>query len=108
MSEILSKGLKMPRKGSITITIRHDGAISFIGDMGSNLGRLVDCKAIELPTHGRLIDADVLMETLKKVPITDEKIKGTFTKMMCNFAIQILEKSATVLEASTDDTEERG
>ena len=58
MADILIKNMEMPREGSITITIRHDGAINFIGDMGSNLGRLVDCKAVALPEHGDLIDED--------------------------------------------------
>lgn len=60
MSEILVKGLEMPKEGSITITIRYDGAINFIGGMGSNLGRLVDCKAIEvMPVeHGKVYPVD--------------------------------------------------
>ena len=44
--DILIKNMEMPKEGSITITIRHDGIVTLIGDMGSNLGRLVDCTAI--------------------------------------------------------------
>lgn len=62
MADILIKNMEMPKEGSITITIRHDGAINVIGDMGSNLGRLVDCKAIEFTEHGRLCDFDKFYE----------------------------------------------
>ena len=106
MADILIKGIKMPnKKHFLQILIAENGDLSY-EDACYDFPRtgfiLHESKAIEVPPHGRLIDADVLMETLKEVPITDEKTEGIFTKMMCDFAIQILEKSVTVLEASKE------
>lgn len=114
MREILIKGMEMPKycchcrfesssiHGQYCILTKR---FTRLDDNEDGSKRHISCPLVEVPTHGRLIDADVLMKTLKEVPITDEKIKGTFTKMMCDFAIQILEKSATVIEASTEERE---
>lgn len=107
MSEILITGMEMPntcrRCIEMGIPVRcrvmKEEAVTAVM---SGYNRPSDCPLVEVPTHGRLIDADVLMKTLKEVPITDEKTEGIFTKMMCDFAIQILEKSVTVLEASKE------
>ena len=65
MSDILIKNMEMPKDGTITIEIRHDGAVDFIGNMGSNLGRLVDVKAFALPPHGDLVEIEKVKEGLR-------------------------------------------
>ncbi len=91
--DILIKNMDMPKEGSITITIRHDGAINFIGDMGSNLGRLVDCKAIELPPHGALKDVEEIARMIISKPcnLDTERL---------NHIYDCITKARTILEAN--------
>ena len=59
---ILIKGMEMPTEeyGSMTITIYPNGSVmEYIGDIGRSLGY-----AVPVPPHGRLIDADALLDDL--------------------------------------------
>lgn len=93
--DILIKNMEMPKDGTITIEIRHDGAVDFIGNMGSNLGRLVDVKAVALPEHGRLISDVALLHTLthlKGATEHDTELLRAFEKMV--------RECTTIVEAS--------
>ena len=61
---ILIKGIEMPQEKKITLTIFPDGRV--YENHGERLwGHGKDCipwKAVPVPPHGRLIDADALME----------------------------------------------
>ena len=102
MADILIKNMEMPKEGSITITIRHDGAINFIGDMGSNLGRLVDCKATALSEYGRLIDADAEIAKIKafmKV-LNKETESGRRQYHECDCVLHYLTDAPAIVEAT--------
>ena len=103
--DILIKGMEMPKDGTITIEIRHDGAVDFIGNMGSNLGRLVDVKAVALPEHGRLKDESLIIENMEKAfeklfPM-DGKHKQTLVNDCHVEFMRAVFTAPTVLEAST-------
>lgn len=61
---ILIEGMKMPKDGFITITVTSDGRV--VGNSKKENGKFeyLDnediAKAVPVPPHGRLIDADVL------------------------------------------------
>lgn len=60
---ILIKGMKMPYL-SIVLCIHPDGKV--FADID---GEWKEYKAVELPPHGRLIDADAFLAKLKKDPL---------------------------------------
>ena len=72
---ILIKGMEMPTEEEISkfIIIRHDGEV-WIGEFDSLVdGGFVACyptnpmRAVPVPPHGRLIDADALCKTLRSL-----------------------------------------
>ena len=62
---IIIHGMDMPKDGRLLISIHSDGCVyRSVYDMGFEK---VDCaKAEELPPHGRLIDADALIDNCMK------------------------------------------
>lgn len=68
MSDILIKGMEMPKEGNVYLIIGEDGVVSEkIGSMYH-----VTTEAIELPPHGDLIDKN----ELSIIGITDYKLEG--------------------------------
>ncbi len=63
---ILIKGMEMPHCEIVTIRISPDGEVHYIGAVGQSAKR---ARAIEIPPHGRLIDADALLERLQVTAI---------------------------------------
>ena len=61
---ILIKGMEMPIKGSYTVTIHSDGRVTVTPTRPLKHGFVVG-KAVEIPKHGRLIDADKLNKKQK-------------------------------------------
>ena len=71
------KGMKMPKEGFVEILIRDDGTVQQTGQSyridGTDyytpyVGEMpVMYEAVPVPTHGRLIDADALCKTLRKM-----------------------------------------
>ena len=61
MSGVYIKGMQMPKDGAQRcIVIRSDGSITTL------VGAPIDyAKAIPVPDHGRLIDADALMKRIR-------------------------------------------
>lgn len=59
MSDILIKGMEMPKDAPIIIKICSDGSVSRVHEG-------VVATAVPVPPHGRLIDADALREEVKK------------------------------------------
>lgn len=102
MSEILIPNVDLPKKEGDATYLRIDSYGHVFQYDHRTIEMRTIAKVVELPPHGRLIDADTLLKSLKEVSIPDEKIKGTFTKMMCDFATQIIEKSVTVIVASEE------
>ena len=61
MADILIMGMEMPKNGRITIQIGSDGAIYTVGDCKITKEKYEkDYILLEVPDHGRLIDADKL------------------------------------------------
>ena len=54
MSDILIKGMEMPKDGTMIFAIRPDGMVEDV--MGCYVG-----KTVPVQKHGRLIDADALL-----------------------------------------------
>ena len=77
---VLIKGMKMP-KNCCECPIKvwgYEGYICpFSGIEALNIGIQRDCPLIELPPHGRLIDADALPQIRGKVHIVDIAIAPT-------------------------------
>lgn len=76
--DILIKGMEMPKDGMIGVFISSDGNV--YDSMDDIVGTIVP-----VPPHGRLIDADALLEHMKKIhdkwkmgdhytPTTDDEI----------------------------------
>ena len=66
---ILIKGMEMPIKGSYTVTIHSDGRVTVTPTRPLKHGFVVG-KAVEIPKHGRLIDADRLIKRYKAEKFT--------------------------------------
>ena len=72
---VLVKGIDMPKKGFLEILIYEDGTVQITGESieydgkfyytpADNFGAIIG-SAIEIPPHGRLIDADALKKKKK-------------------------------------------
>lgn len=59
---VLIKGMEMPKCEPLMIRITPDGEVHYVGAVGQSVKRT---KAIEIPPHGRLIDADALTELVE-------------------------------------------
>ena len=97
MADILIKGLEMPKKGNIGLLLYSDGSVEICGtgSLSKPLYGVPVKKADALPPHGRLIDADKLIQYLLTIKPRNETI-GTCVK--CE--IKDLENAPTILEAS--------
>lgn len=60
---VLIKGMEMPHCEIVTIRISPDGEVHYIGAVGQSAKR---ARAIEIPPHGRLIDADALDKRIEE------------------------------------------
>ena len=89
MSDILIKGIEMPKNGSITITVYSDMVWC---DLKNNEHH---GKVQTVPPHGRLIDADKLMAYWK----SEELRGGDYT--VFHF-IESVDRALTVLEANNE------
>lgn len=58
---ILIRGMEMPKKGHILSIVIQDGKV-----IGSNSRKVLSKEVIEVPKHGRLIDADALKGVCKE------------------------------------------
>ena len=67
MADLLIKGMELPKNGAIKIGIDADGTLTLIGKWTGELyipyGKYIG-KVVEIPTHGRLIDADELLNSI--------------------------------------------
>jgi hypothetical protein len=83
MSDILIKGMEMPKEGSWkTVRIYPDGTCA-VPNWQGDCTFIKGAKAVPVPEHGRLIDADALVnkhfgkEYLSKIMTADEDDMGT-------------------------------
>lgn len=84
---ILIKGQSLPKDGEhLLLQIKSDGTIY------DALGRRIASVAVELPPHGRLIDADAQIERAKRLNLSTV---GIIT--------QLLESAPTIIEAEGEE-----
>lgn len=95
MSDVLIKNIEMPKETQCCYTIFPNGKVIVHWD-GKVLG---EAKAIELPPHGRLIDADRLpVSTLIHDQANGLEIETLELKLVY---LKNLQNAPTILEAST-------
>lgn len=89
MSDVLIKGMKMPKDKPIRIVLNPNGQL-FV-DHGVHF---TEYEAVELPPHGRLIDADEMLQFL--VETFGEEVKAGFAwKTISEHCITIIEADGT-------------
>lgn len=117
---ILIKGMKMPEHCGYC-RFSYDGIchalqrVKYPQDMEED-GKLADCPLVEIPTpHGRLIDADALIDELEydielEARYLDnfdgthtERITSEVNKKIFETAIEILQKAPTIIEAEGEE-----
>ena len=95
MSEILIKGMDLPKEGRVSlIAVFSNGDVKYI-DSETFSSFYLPQKAIEVPTHGRLGDLDLVEEWMRK------KHKDNDCPFDIDAFLFALRKIPTVLEAST-------
>lgn len=103
---IYIKCMEMPKKEGLIYPIRicFDGKV--LGYYGNVIGQ-----AIELPPHGRLIDADALMdgwmnlrEATKYGNKTKEQLEHSYSTMMMYEIADVIEDAPTIIPADKEDT----
>jgi len=99
----LEEGVKL----SDICDIEDDGCVWINHHYANGLGETTpDTMAIELPEHGRLIDADALMEQTENWYCSKENCGDNYNGIRCRAcwvddAIGIIDDAPTVLESST-------
>ena len=93
MADILIKGLALPKKGALYLTILNDGHVVYSTLSGND--ELTT--AIELPEHGRLGDLDLVEEWMRK------KHKEHDCPFNIDAFLSALRKIPTIVEASNAD-----
>lgn len=85
---VLIKGMEMPKDEGVLLWVSPDGTVTqgWHERFGINWSGS-EYKAIEIPPHGRLIDADALMADLKFVDATGEY----YTEAQIEYAPTIIE-----------------
>lgn len=72
---ILIKGVEMPKNRGLFVVI--DNGYVYVRPLGENQWEQLEEHAIELPPHGRLIDADAFIESERRLYCADcERRKG--------------------------------
>lgn len=97
MADVLIKGIEMPKEGRLVLAICPNGSLyRYFGKDGVEKAQeaLLHCEVIELPEHGRLIDADELTyETI----VTVDDFESTHHKVI---PLENIQNAPTILEAS--------
>ena len=105
---VLIKGMEMPKEGFIEIIIRDDGTVQqtgqsyridgtdyytpYVGEMPTMF------EAVEVPPHGRLIDANALFEEIYKAwGITADASD-------CSVLMQLINDAPTIIPADKEET----
>ena len=99
MADILIKNMEMPKQmeSPITITIFKNGSV-WMNDVTFGKGKLPNAKAVALPEHGRLIDADELKQKKK------HSSKEFFENVI---SVYDIDHAKTIVEASADELTEK-
>lgn len=106
--------MKLPKEGRITIEIGSDGAVYSVTkrDIWSEKYES-DFPAYEIPPHGKLKDADALINTINQSVIEQERVFNSIKDPMEKLSIRIdmmhdkrivriLENAPTIIEAEEE------
>lgn len=94
---ILIKGMEMPTSCQSCFANEYQTCI-FADKNASVNGKLLDCPLAPVPPHGRLIDADAFLRTIR--PICDEDAyKGCTFETVKRLMIEHINNAPTIIEA---------
>ena len=93
--DILLKNMEMPKEGHYYLEVFCDGEIRRLDNISEGF-RDTEATAVALPSHGRLIVADALLEKLEKIALPDDL---TYT-IARGILKQIVEDASTIVEAT--------
>lgn len=102
MSGVYIKGMKMPTKENVVILINPQGGVWMIGDMPNEDTHLAKAKAVPVPPHGRLIDADALIKSLS----LDESDAENGASLLMAIFLEVLKAAPTIIPANKEDADE--
>jgi len=101
---ILIKGMEMPKNcNSCRLLDWSNGCCSLTNEATTNrrcVYRMEWCPLIELPPHGRLIDADALKEKVKEL-LSPKNTKGVLETMGAMFRYVL--DAPTIIEAEREN-----
>lgn len=96
---VLIKGMEMPPQGEFKhIRIYDDGDVTVEVDTGKEVYEAVIAHAVQIPPHGRLIDADALIDAGWQLS-RDNIFTG-------KYEIALLSSVPTIIEAKGRETDE--
>lgn len=76
---ILIKGMEMPKQGRVTLQIGADGAVYVVNKCEITAEKYEkNFEVLEVPPHGRLIDADALMKSINDAREKDPLIADVY------------------------------
>ena len=101
MSDILIKGIEMPKEGSWrTVRIYPDGTCA-VPNWQGDCTHIKGAKAVPVPPHGRLGDLDNLRKKLET--ICDRCDAGIISKVLCmNLMLQTIISAPTIIPAEEE------
>ena len=96
MSEILIRDIEIPKKGNVGILIYADGSVEVCGKgaLSKPTYGTPTTKAIEVPTHGRLVDAEEVKKLLQSGLSLD-----TYEDQA--YVCSLIDEIPTIIDAST-------
>ena len=97
MSDLLIKGMEMPKLGMVVCIHADRRVTKHFDEFGKTIG-----KAVSVPPHGRLIDADALDKMLKFIGEAEAQIYGRNSWGFVNKCRQALCDAPTVIPASEE------
>lgn len=96
MSDIVIRGIEMPKDKQYSLTIFPNGRVIQHWD-GVVFG---ETEAIKLPSYGRLIDADKLRSRVESA--FKNKVGGITYELFFEYLMNIIDDAPTVLEANKE------
>ena len=95
--DILIKNTELPKDSSyqLILTVQHDGSVSVEGES------FIRAIAIELPPHGRCIDAEEFSKrVLERWHTADKEKEKLISEIIADIIVPIIASTPTVIEAS--------
>ena len=102
MPDILIKNMEMPKQmeSPITITIFKNGSV-WMNDVTFGKGKLPNAKAVALPEHGRLIDADAFKNNVADMRMEKPLRNGAKQVIEIGGLFgRIIDEAPTIVEAT--------